>query len=1167
MTRWAEERRAAHELRSCAVPEGTILARDVIDAVQRFTQIAHQATYEGDDVLDGALAQLDVEMNTIWYSAAIQPALLPFYLGHEYAHLQLNHGSCRGDAGDIDVEATGTELDAGVERVQGYSPQERRERAANVFAQELLLPTPLLRRWFLDDGLGATAIAQLIGLDASLVRRQLTAALLDVSHNTAVLDDGGNEIYEEALGAGEAASPTNVSPSVSADLDHSQAVAAYVDHGPFLLEAGPGTGKTRTLIARIVYLLAHGARPNQIVVLTFSNRAAAEIRDRVALSMPEAAADLWVGTFHAFGLELLRQYGPRFGLPKQLDVLDPFRALQFLEENLLQLGLTHYQRLSRPSEPLRDIAKAISRAKDELCDPDEYRGYAEKMLIRARDGGDDEAILVAEKALEVARVYRVYQDHLERSGLVDFGDLVARTVKLLRGDPALRDEIRDRYRYVLVDEYQDVNHASTELLRELAGAGEGLWVVGDPHQAIYRFRGADPTNVARFTEHFPTARRSALRFNYRSRPAVVEVVSGLARVMKATDGSVPEPWRPTRTDSRGEVALSVAATFESEMAGIIAAIRRYQAAKVRFRDQAILCRTHTILGRVAEALKAAGIPTQYFGNLFEREETRDMLSLLSLVAEADGVSLIRVATFPEYAIPAADVARLLDAARDREIAFPQALSLTATLPDLSDEGRAGLKRLAGHLGDIAFPTGPWGFLSSYLLEVSQYLAPLARDASVEGAISRSALLAFLNVVNGYEQSNRTPDLPARDVVRLKSGFLKHVRDLQVFGEERQYRQPSELPDDIDAVRVMTMHASKGLEFPVVYLPYLGGRYMPQPKQADECPPPAEMIANRVSDIETDELNVFFVALSRAQDALWLSRAEQYGDASSKASKFLGYIQPWLSRKADGAPWRPSPVDSLLPETKTDADLGRDLFGDRELDTYIRCPRQYYYDRVLRLEGRFSGNASLRFHRSIHRTLRWVEGVHTGPSGRAPAIAEIHDQLDSIWAETGPITHPYESLYRSEARRMVRLAADWLHQRPGTFEEVTLEIPVGDARVRFQPHQVERTGTSDGQIRRIRSGRVARRAPDDDRDALYMEGAIQIGGRVDAEAIYLGGSEVRIEPINLSPAKRATRVQHYREAIDGIRAGAFPARPSNRECPACPFLFICPAPEPSVPPAD
>lgn len=1164
MNSWGAERRSARSLRARAGAEHLLLASEVIAAIAALTKVRATSVREGHSLLDGSQAKLDIDAKHIWYSASLAPSVLPFFLAHEYAHLELNHGGCRGDVRDIDVEVTGREMEAGIEQVQGYSPQERRERAANVFAQELLLPTLILRQWFLDDRLGGTAIAQRVGLDAGLVRRQLLAALLDVASDDAVQDDVDDGPGDQSMGADEVARTMAVS---SPDLDDSQAAAAYVDRGPFLLEAGPGTGKTRTLIARILYLLAHGVRPDQIVVLTFSNRAAAEIRDRVDLTAPGAAADLWVGTFHAFGFEILGQYGSRVGLAKQLDVLDPFRALQFLEQNLLRLDLVHYQQLSRPSQPLRDIVRAISRAKDELCDPGDYRGHAERMLIRAQERQDDEAILQAERALEVARVYRFYQDHLDSSRLVDFGDLIARTVKLLRDDTGIRDEIRNRYRYLLVDEYQDVNHASTELVRELAGAGEGLWVVGDPRQAIYRFRGADPSNLSRFTEHFPTARRSALRFNYRSRPAIVEVVSGLAGVMRAADGSVPEPWKATRTDTRGEVSVGVAATFEGEIASVAAAIQRHRAAKVPFRDQAVLCRTHTILGRVAEALRAAGIPTQYFGNLFEREETRDMQALLSLVGEADGASLVRVAAFPEYAIPTADVTRLIDEAGVCAMAFPQALSLASTLPDLSPEGRSGLVRLAAHLEDIPFAIGPSGFLSRYLLDVSQYVASLARDSDIEATISRSALLAFLDVVHGYERVYRTPDLPAKDVARLKSDFLRHVRDLQVYGEERQYRQPPELPDGVDAVRVMTMHASKGLEFPVVYLPYLGGRYMPQPKQADECPPPDGMVVNPMSDNETDELNVFFVALSRAEDAVCLSRAELYGDAPSKASKFLLHIQHWLPQKVDGPPWWPSPANSSMPVANAATNVRRELFGDRELETYIRCPRQYYYDRVLRLEGRFGGTASLRFHRSIHRTLRWVERLHTGPAGQALAIAEVHDQLEAIWAETGPVMHPYEPLYRAEARRMVMLAADWLHQRAGTFEEALLEIPVGDARVRFRPHQIERTGVSEATIRRIRTGRVTKNARDDDRDALYIAAAGQIEGRVDAETMYLGGQEVRIEPITLSSKKLATRIDHYREAIQGIRDGAFPARPNSRECPGCPFFFICPVPEPYRSPGD
>lgn len=1043
MTRWAEERRAAHKLRSRAVPEGTILARDVIDAVQRFTQIEHQATYEGDDVLDGADAQLDVEMNTIWYSAAIQPALVPFYLAHEYAHLQLNHGGCRGQHQGIDAEFSDAGLDAGVERVERYSPEERRERAANVFARELLLPAPLLRSWFSTERRGASEIAERVDLPRPLVVQQLAVALL--------ADDGDARSMARP-------SPAERVATVVIPLDSSQVAAATVPRGPLLLEAGPGTGKTRTLIARVEHLLRQGVTPGEIVILTFSNRAAEELRDRVAVTAPEAAADLWVGTFHAFGLELLRKYGRGIGLSARLGVLDPFRALLFLEENLPALRLDHYQDLAWPSQALRRIAGAISRAKDELCGPQRYEELGENMRAAALAQRDADAVTVAERVLEVAHVYRFYQDHLTDGDLVDFGDLIARSVELLRSDDQLREEIRQRYRHVLVDEYQDVNHASAMLLRELAGDGENLWVVADPRQAIYRFRGASPGNVARFADHFPAPdgpQALALGFNYRSRRSIIDLTSELATKMPRGSKQAFNPWVADRTDGPGDVRLEVAETFEAEMAGIVAEIQRQRQADVPYRDQVVLGRTHTILGRVAEALERAGIPTYYFGNLFERPEVRDLLALLSLVAEGDGIGLVRVAAFREYGIPLPDVLTLLAEASRREASFPAALSLRSDV-ELSAAGRSGLDRLAGHIEAVPFATGPWSFLAAYLFDHSDYLRlPEEAQSSedVAGLLRRSALHEFLGVAHHFERTSRAAGMPALEVARLKSRFLRHVRDLQVYGEERQYRQPPPLSVDVEAVRVLTMHASKGLEFPVVYLPYLAAGQLPLSDKGKSLPPPVDMI--EYPEPEADDLYVFFVALSRARDTLVLSRSQRYGRAGrgSNPSQYLELLKGRLPIRTKPTWVAGPPADvrrSGVDASEVESGIA-EVFGQHELDTYLRCPRRYFYDNVLGLEGRYGGSGHLRLHRAVHRTLRWVEEQRGREGQRMPGSQAIQEQLAAIWVEAGPVGHPHETLYWHEAERMLGLGVAMLSERTGRFERASWEVDVPGGLVRVEPH--------------------------------------------------------------------------------------------------------------------
>jgi len=285
----------------------------------------------------------------------------------------------------------------------------------------------------------------------------------------------------DSVSAGKAAAP-------EPDLDESQKKAAHAEVCPLLVKAGPGTGKTRTLVGRMVHLLsAKQVRSEAILALTYSNKAAEEMRSRVGRVLPQESLKIWMGTFHAFGLEILRKYGSRLGLPSDLRVIDPVDALYMLETALASLDLDYYRDLVEPARFLPAILTVISRAKDELKGPAEYQHEAELMRHRATTF---EEIETAEKASEVARVYAFYQQGLQDQGAADYGDLISRSVTLLQDHVDVREAFRKQYEHIVVDEYQDVNTASRMLLRHLAGAGGGLWVVGDQLQAIYRFRGA-----------------------------------------------------------------------------------------------------------------------------------------------------------------------------------------------------------------------------------------------------------------------------------------------------------------------------------------------------------------------------------------------------------------------------------------------------------------------------------------------------------------------------------------------------------------------------------------------------------------------------------------------------------------------------------------------------
>ena len=417
---------------ACAHAGGENSATELLSGATAITGIERRAVPDDDPLLCGAEAILDPSVSAIFFKKGVSSDLAAFYQAHEFGHhfLDSTAGAC--SASDINVTMSEERIPLGVQRVEGYGQRERRECQANVFACEFLLPRDEARRLFLEELISATEIAQRIGVPIGLVYQQLSRALL----------------------VPEIVASTGPSHNVPA-LDASQKAAAEVVTGPHLIEAGPGTGKTRTLIARIDYLLDRGTDPSSILALTFSNKAAEEIRERVAVSTPNAAPAIWAGTFHAFGLEVLRKFGHHLGLNPNVRLVDPGDSLLLLEERLPSLPLKHYLQLYEPAFALRDILGAISRAKDELIGPDKYRQFGEKML--AATGVDEDALERAEKVIEVADVFAAYEDILQEEGVVDFADLIVRPVKLLQDHPEVREALREQYKWILVDEYQDVN--------------------------------------------------------------------------------------------------------------------------------------------------------------------------------------------------------------------------------------------------------------------------------------------------------------------------------------------------------------------------------------------------------------------------------------------------------------------------------------------------------------------------------------------------------------------------------------------------------------------------------------------------------------------------------------------------------------------------------------
>jgi len=1139
-------------------------ASAVVAACLAATGLTRRFLPTGDARLAGALAVLDAEARIVFQDESRPAAWQAFDAAHEFTHFWRHGGGTRAcTAEDLDPARTAEPATGARSKVEDDAPHRRREDEANMFAAELLLPGPLARRLFEEEGLSSGEIAEALGMPEGVVQRQLADAVL--------LPPPIEEAPVEATEASRAVT-----------LDEFQSAAAQVACGPLLLGAGPGTGKTKTLVGRCQFLTQQqGVPATQILALTFSRKAAHEMRERlVAAGVGTERAGPWVGTFHSFGQAVLRRFGERIGLggePKLLDTLD---AVTLLENHLAELNLDALDNLYNPAIHLGGILGQIGRAKDELCPPDRYAALCEAMRApaeaaveavqaqiqaagsdRGLKGKMDDAVKrqgQAAKAAEVARCYGVYERLMREGGFLDFGDLIARTVELLEGHSDVRATLQAEYPHVLADEYQDVNRACARLVKLLAGeAAAGLWAVGDHRQSIYQFQGASPANVAAFGRDYPTGRRLELGVNYRSRTPIVDLFGAASRGMEGGVGA--SVWRAHRGTNESApypaVTYAVAPDDVGQAGGIAQAIGEMKAGGWDFRQQAILCRSHAQAEALAGLLSAQDIPVLYLGALLQRPEVKDLLCLLALVADPGGSALVRVAAFAEYAVPQADALALLTDMQRMETPLRDALRGADLHP--------GLGTLAAHLAELdTRENDPAALLRFYLFGLSRYLQHLTEGEPKPFArLGRTlAIHQILGLAGDFDRRLVAPGTRPGPPHRVRE-FLTHLRRLQSSGQSPRGTVPAEA-EALDAVRLLTAHAAKGLEYPVVFLPNLGAGQFPTRGRSDGIPTPPGL-ADAAGEGLDEEQCLFFVALSRARDHLVLSRAETSGsDRAVAPSPLLALIQPHLEARGIG--------ETAWPAGRAPAGESDDLaltpailpeYSSSALEMYLRCPRQFHYGQALKLTGAVSDGYP-QFHACVRRTLGWLEDARE--QGGMPMAEEIAARLEAFWAESGPVGHLHEAKYKESALGMLRAGGALGAETEQRASVRSLRATLSNCHVHVRPDAIRRD-TADGTliVARHLTGKPGDNDHTDKRLALYRRAACQThpDTPVRVELRYLSDGTIRaVAP----PEKKqeikweADRVAKYERAARGIQLGLFPARPeSGDECQTCAYALICP----------
>lgn len=655
--------------------------------------------------------------------------------------------------------------------------------------------------------------------------------------------------------------------SIYDTLNEQQKQGVFTTEGPVLILAGAGSGKTRVLTHRVAYLIQEkGVAPWHIMAITFTNKAAGEMRQRIDDMIDYGAESIWVATFHSSCVRILRRFADRMGYATNFTIYDSDDQKTLMKDicKRLEIDTKMYKE--------RTFLNEISSAKNELISDQEFANQAM---------GDF-------RKTKTAQVYREYQARLKQNNAMDFDDLIMNTVELLKLDPEVLNYYQEKFQYVMVDEYQDTNTAQFELVRLLAGGKNNLCVVGDDDQSIYKFRGANIYNILNFEKHFPDATVIKLEQNYRSTGNILEAANGVianneGRKAKRlwTDAGKGDKVYFEQFDSAYEEADFIARDIG----------RRVAKGEYTYGDCAILYRTNAQSRLLEEKLIASNIPYKIVGgvNFYSRKEVKDLLAYLKTVDNAqDELAVRRIINIPKRGIGAASLAKVSAYAEVNSLNFYQALERAREIPGL---GRAAGKiepfvDLIASLRELAALGGVSAVLEE-VLEQTGYVRELEAEDTPEAQARIENIDELMNKAISYEQENEEPTL---------SGFLEEVAlvaDIDRLAEDQNY------------VVLMTLHSAKGLEFPNVYLSGMEDGLFPSYMSITSDDAEAEL---------EEERRLCYVGITRAKEHLTITGARmrmQRGETQyHKISRFVKEIPEEV---LSGSTWEPKSRDSFLTE--------------------------------------------------------------------------------------------------------------------------------------------------------------------------------------------------------------------------------------------------------------
>lgn len=767
------------------------------------------------------------------------------------------------------------------------------------------------------------------------------------------------------------------------NLNSEQKKAVIHKNGPLLIIAGAGTGKTTVIAHRIAWLIEQKlAKPSEILALTFTDKAAREMDERILELVPYGVLDFTATTFHGFCKNVLEDYGIEVGLSPDFQLLNEAQQILLIRQNLEKFKLDLYKPISNPNKFIAALVKLFSRAKDELVSATDYEKLANSYQLKVptplgrdpdrsigtkKDPKNLELIEEATLIKEQASAYTTYEKIKEQNCFFDFGDLIFKTHWMLKNRPFILKKLQHKFKYIFVDEFQDTNFAQAQIVYMLAKKQKNITVVGDDDQSIYKFRGASIANIMEFLKYYPKAKKIVLNHNYRS---TKEILDASYKLIKNNN--------PNRLEVRAKVGKHLTSHksgnnpqfwhFQNnaeEIEEIIKFISNGVNKGKKYGNFAILVRANSYGENFVEKLRDLGIPYQFIGSrgLYDREEIKELTSYLKILANPDNdIALFNILWAEQFAIEKVFLRRLVNWARQKNLSLFELIeTLTKKEPDNENTPRLEkiISLIKNHL-NIAKSMLTSKILIDYMQKSGMYQR-IKNYNDYETLEKFENIKMFFKKIAEFEKVSQEKNLFA---------FIEHLNLIIEAGDNPPTHQADKYDD---AINIMTIHAAKGLEFDTVFMPYLVHGRFPSRGRPEAIELPSELIKEAMpsGDIHTqEERRLFYVGLTRAKTELILSASDFY-EGNVQTKRISNFASETIADKVHQKFVADKNLELFQKKVgKNNKILEHEIkeltLSPSALETYISCPKKFEYSHVFKIKSETS--QSLSFGDSIHNTL-------------------------------------------------------------------------------------------------------------------------------------------------------------------------------------------------------